>query len=129
MSRTYRKNYQPILFQEQCDEAYHLEYADHYIKTGLSLDGLKYHTTDYTAKTALGIKRFNDTRTRDGNKTHNNIDAIANKSIKYYNGKTRVKLAQEMKNMMAGNIGFDELIENANKIRMHQRSFVWYDIT
>ena len=60
------------------------------------------------------------------------IIAIKEKSsiaVKKIDSKVRAKMRQELRRMKAGVIGWDENIENANKIRAFERSLCWYEIT
>ena len=50
-------------------------------------------------------------------------------AVKKIDSKVRTRLRQELKRMKAGVIGWDENVENVNKIRAFERSLCWYDIT
>ena len=50
-------------------------------------------------------------------------------AVKKIDSKVRAKMRQELRRMKAGVIGWDENIENANKIRAFERSLCWYEIT
>lgn len=130
MSRTYRNKYVPIrdtssLAQIEETKAFSEYYAQH----GRSPEGLRWYSTNWKHKSGCAYIRFDNSLNRDGNKSHGDISVMLEIAKKRIDSKVREKMRQELRRMKAGVIGWDENIENANKIRAYERSLCWYDIT
>lgn len=130
MSRTYRSKYVPVrdfasieqIEETKADAAY---YANH----GEDQRGCRWLLRHHYHKSGCAYIRFDKNLNRDGNKAHGDISAMLSIAVKKIDSKVRVKMNQELRRMKAGVIGWDENIENANKIRAFERSLCWYDIT
>nr|CAK6606251.1 unknown function [Klebsiella phage vB_Ko_K41P2] len=130
MSRTYRKKYNPLRdrsSKERIEEV--KEYSRYYAKHGIDPDGLRWYSTDWKHKLGCAYIRFDNNLCRDGNKAHGDLNAMLSIAVKKIDSKVRTRLRQELKRMKAGVIGWDENVENVNKIRAFERSLCWYDIT
>ncbi|WNA09070.1 hypothetical protein [Klebsiella phage P61_1] len=130
MSRTYRKKYNPLRDRSSNERIEEVkEYSRYYAKHGIDPDGLRWHSTDWKHKLGCAYIRFDNNLCRDGNKAHGDLNAMLSIAVKKIDSKVRTRLRQELKRMKAGVIGWDENVENVNKIRAFERSLCWYDIT
>ena len=130
MSRTYRKKYNPLRDRSSNERIEEVkEYSRYYAKHGIDPDGLRWYTTNWKHKSGCAYIRFDNNLCRDGNKAHGDLNAMLSIAVKKIDSKVRTRLRQELKRMKAGVIGWDENVENVNKIRAFERSLCWYDIT
>lgn len=130
MSRTYRKKYNPLRDRSSNERIEEVkEYSRYYAKHGIDPDGLRWYSTDWKHKSGCAYIRFDNNLCRDGNKAHGDLNAMLSIAVKKIDSKVRTRLRQELKRMKAGVIGWDENVENVNKIRAFERSLCWYDIT
>lgn len=130
MSRTYRNKYVPTRDKSSIEQIEETKaFSQYYAQHGESPDGLRWHTTNWKHKSGCAYIRFDKNVNRDGNKAHGDISVMLEIAKKRIDSKVREKMRQELRRMKAGVIGWDENIENANKIRAFERSLCWYDIT
>lgn len=130
MSRTYRNKYVPVRSKESIEKIEEDKaYAAYYSANGRDPNGGRWFSTNYQLKAGCMYMRFDKNVTRDGNKAHGDISAMLNIAKKRIESKVRSKMRQELRRMKAGVIGWDENVENANKIRAYERGLCWYDIT
>ncbi|AGJ71546.1 hypothetical protein Lw1_gp138 [Escherichia phage Lw1] len=130
MSRTYRNKYVPARDKSSIEQIEETKaFSQYYAQHGESPDGLRWYTTNWKHKSGCAYIRFDKNVNRDGNKAHGDISVMLEIAKKRIDSKVREKMRQELRRMKAGVIGWDENIENANKIRAYERSLCWYDIT
>lgn len=130
MSRTYRKKYNPLRDRSSNEKIEEVkEYSRYYAQHGIDPDGLRWYSTNWKHKSGCAYIRFDNNLCRDGNKAHGDLNAMLSIAVKKIDSKVRTRLRQELKRMKAGVIGWDENVENANKIRAFERSLCWYEIT
>lgn len=130
MSRTYRKKYVPVRDKSSIEQIEETKaFSQYYAQHGESPDGLRWYSTNWKHKSGCAYIRFDKNLNRDGNKAHGDISAMLSIAVKKIDSKVRAKMRQELRRMKAGVIGWDENVENANKIRAFERSLCWYEIT
>lgn len=129
MSRTFRKKYVPIASHYESEEIREgIRDSEYYAQHGETIDGLTYYTPHYEHKSLLRTKKFIQSVGRDGNKAHADLYVMMQKAIKRTGYRVRPVMKQELRNMRAGNLGWDENIANPQKLKMLYRGFRWYEI-